>query len=110
MQDFQDDSVKILAQTDTIVAGKTVLQHGSGKTASETEVYVLIRKADDHRRYYSSSVVSKAAFREITENKATFETLTTNFNGRPLGDMVAFLAKNYVAPKVPAPAPATEAA
>jgi hypothetical protein len=110
MERFQDDAVKVLVQTDSIVAGKTILQHGSGKEASETEVYVLIRLEDDNRRYYSSSVVSKAAFREITENKATFETLTTNFNGRSKGDMITFLAKNYIAPKVVAEQPETEAA
>lgn len=99
MERFQDDTVKVLVQTDAMVAGKTILSHGVGEKASKTDVYVLIRLSDNNRRHYVSSVVSKAAFREITENKATFETLTTNFNGRSESEMIAFLDKNFVAPK-----------
>lgn len=104
MERFIEEGLVVLSQTEVYVAGKTALQHGSGKEASETMTYVLIRKADNKRRYYLSSVISRSAFRELTENKATMETLTTNFNGRDEGDMKIFLAKNYVAPKVAAPA------
>lgn len=102
MERFQDDTVKVMLDTGELVVGKTVLQHGSGEEASATEVYVLIRKSDDVRRYYRSSVIIKAATNELVENKATIETLTTNFNGRSKTDMILFLAKNYVAPKVQA--------
>ena len=97
MQRFNDDTVQVLAQTDTIVAGKTALQHGTAQV--KTEVYVLIQVEGDVRRYYTSSVVSRAAFREITENKATLATLTTNFNGRSKVDMQKFLDINHVAMK-----------
>lgn len=104
MERFVEEGLTVLVQTELYVAGKQKLQHGSGKEASETQVYVLIRLADNKRRYYLSSVISRSAFREMTENKATMETLSTNFNGRDEGDMKIFLAKNYIAPKVTAPA------
>lgn len=99
MERFKDDSVKVLQDTADLVVGKAFLEHGTGKEASKTDVYVLIRKVDNKRRYYLSSVIIRAAVREIIENNATMETLTTNFNGRDEGDMKIFLAKNYVAPK-----------
>lgn len=106
-----EDNLTIIVQTEDYAAGRTTLPHGSGKTASVSDVFVLIRKSDDKRRYYLSSVITRAAFRELTENKATMETLTTNFNGRDQGDMQIFLAKNYVVPKpVVAEKPAEEAA
>lgn len=110
MERFKDDTVRVLFQTDTLVAGRTVLQHGKDKTAAQSDVYVLIDTTNDIRRYYLSSVIARAAQREITENKATFQTLSTNFNGRSLGDMVAFLEKNHVVAKPSALSPVKEEA
>lgn len=109
MERFKDESVRVLFQNDTLVAGCTVLKHGKGKTEAESDVYVLIDTVNDIRRYYLGSVIARAAQREITENKATFQTLSTNFNGRSLGEMVAFLEKNHVAPKPSALSPVKEA-
>ena len=97
MQRFNDDTVQVLAQTEAMVVGKTMLQHGTARV--ETEVYVLIQVEGDARRYYTSSVVARAASREITEHKATLATLTTNFNGRSKVDMQKFLDINHVAMK-----------
>lgn len=99
MERFIEEGLTVIQQTEEYVVGKTALQHGSGKTASESGVYVFIRLSDNKRRYYLSSVVVRAAVREVIENKATLETLSTNFNGRDEGDMKTFLAKNHVVPK-----------
>lgn len=99
MERFQDPTVTVIQQSETLVCGKTVFEYGTPSEPRSKEAYVLIDPVSDNRRFYLSSVIARAAAREIVEHNAKLETLSTNFDGRSQMEMHVFLNKNHVEPK-----------